>query len=311
MCATAGRNRKVTPTGLRAAGAGTGTAAGAGPGPVGAGTGRNQTVTAGNGRDRTRHGCDALTTLRVFSGTVSRADADHHRGRAGRVPVRTPAIVRPVNLTDLRRQWSRTIAGVPSTLDDSDAVDRAGADLLGRWTEPHRAYHNATHLTAVLSIVDKWGPATGAGQIPVALSAWFHDAVYDPRRTDNEEASARLAERVLAALGLPSDLTDEVCRLVRLTAGHDPPPGDRNGALLSDADLAILAAEPDRYDRYAVAIRREYAHVPGEAYRAGRAAVLDRLSGLPALFRVVPPRTEWEARARANLGRELSRLRAG
>src|SRR6266540_3391696 len=140
------------------------------------------------------------------------------------------------------------------------------------------------------------------------LAAWFHDAVYDPRRDDNEEASARLAEAALNALELPADVIAEVARLVRLTATHDPEPGDRNGALLTDADLAILAAEPAAYDRYAAAVRREYSHVPDREFREGRAAVLRRLNDAPALYRIVPEKAEWEARARANLTRELAAL---
>jgi len=176
------------------------------------------------------------------------------------------------------------------------------ADLLARWSEPHRHYHDGAHLAHVLSIVDAHA---GLADDPdaVRLAAWFHDAVYDPQAGDNEERSARLAERLLT--DLPAARVAEVARLVRLTANHAVAPGDRNGALLADADLAILAAPPDAYDRYAAAIRREYAHVPDEAFRAGRAAVLRRLRDLPELYRIVPDRAEWTVRARNNLAREL------
>jgi predicted metal-dependent HD superfamily phosphohydrolase len=84
--------------------------------------------------------------------------------------------------------------------------------------------------------------------------------------------------------------------------------GDRNGALLADADLAILAAEPAAYARYAAAVREEYAAVPDETFRPGRAAILRRLTELPALFRIVPDRAAWTARARANLEAEIAEL---
>jgi predicted metal-dependent HD superfamily phosphohydrolase len=101
----------------------------------------------------------------------------------------------------------------------------------------------------------------------------------------------------------------EVRRLVLLTAGHDPDPDDRDGALLCDADLAVLGAPPQVYDRYAAAVRREYAHVPEPAFRAGRAEVLARLLELPALFRLPPTAARWERPARDNLTRELAALR--
>ena len=84
---------------------------------------------------------------------------------------------------------------------------------------------------------------------------------------------------------MPAGNVDEVRRLVLLTAGHTATADDRNGAVLCDADLAILAAVPDAYDDYAVRVRAEYAHVPDELFRVGRATVLRQLLELPALFR--------------------------
>jgi predicted metal-dependent HD superfamily phosphohydrolase len=182
-----------------------------------------------------------------------------------------------------------------------------GAGLLRRYAEPHRHYHTVQHLTAVLEHVDELaGEAADADA--VRLAAWFHDAVYDPSRGDNEERSARLAERTLADAGLPSATIAEVARLVRLTAAHDPAEGDRNGAVLCDADLAILAAPPEDYAAYAAAVREEYAAVPDEAFRTGRAAVLRNLLDLPALFRTAPARERWERAARHNLRTELMLL---
>jgi predicted metal-dependent HD superfamily phosphohydrolase len=184
------------------------------------------------------------------------------------------------------------------------------ADLLDRWSEPHRHYHTRDHLAAVLSIVDAYADLASDAEA-VRLAAWFHDAVYDPRAPDNEERSALLAVDVLGAAGVPAARVAEVARLVRLTAGHEVGHGDRNGALLADADLAVLAAPPEAYDRYAAAVRREYAHVPDDAFRAGRAVVLRHLLDLPALYRIVPERAAWTARAGANLRRELATLTSG
>ncbi|MGH3737758.1 MAG: HD domain-containing protein [Micromonosporaceae bacterium] len=192
---------------------------------------------------------------------------------------------------------------------DPVAADHAGADLVARWSQPHRHYHDLTHLGAVLAVIDEhadWATDLAA----VRLAAWFHDAVYAPRRDDNERASAALAAAVLRRLRVPPDRVDEVVRLVRLTEHHHPAPGDRNGELLCDADLAVLAQPPDTYRRYAARIHREYAHVPDNAFRAGRVGVLRRLLALPALYRVPALAAAWEAPARHNLSRELAELTA-
>ena len=98
-----------------------------------------------------------------------------------------------------------------------DDVAGAGAALLGRWSEPHRAYHDLAHLDEVLHRIDLLAGEADRPDL-VRLAAWFHDAVYDPRATDNEERSAEVATVALADLGLAPDAVAEVARLVRLTA---------------------------------------------------------------------------------------------
>ncbi|GAA1754784.1 metal-dependent phosphohydrolase [Luedemannella helvata] len=189
---------------------------------------------------------------------------------------------------------------------DASAADvgALGARLLGRWGEEHRHYHDTAHLVAVLKTIDEYADAAEDADA-VRLAAWYHDAVYDPRADDNEAASAALARTELTGLGVPAATVAEVVRLVELTTGHAVEPGDRNGALLADADLAILASPPTAYEAYAAAVRREYAHVPDDAFRAGRAAVLRRLLRLPRLFHTPELAARAEAAARANLEEEL------
>jgi predicted metal-dependent HD superfamily phosphohydrolase len=190
---------------------------------------------------------------------------------------------------------------------DSPTSRTEWAALVAAWSEPHRRYHDLGHLAAVLGLVGELGGAA-ADPDAVRLAAWYHDAVYDPERIDNEQVSA---ERARAGLrGLVSDeRIDEVARLVLLTAGHDPAPDDANGAVLSDADLAVLAGPPDAYAAYASAVRAEYEHLSDAEFTAGRIAVLERLLALPVLYRLPAVTDEWTPRARANLTAELTLLR--
>ncbi|MEU9778416.1 hypothetical protein [Streptomyces sp. NPDC047968] len=188
-------------------------------------------------------------------------------------------------------------------------LDRYADDLLGRWAEPQRRYHTTDHLVAVLHRVDELREYA-ADLAAVRLAAWFHDAVYLPDRSENEERSARLAERALTELGVGEARTAEVARLVRLTVTHDPEEGDADGQVLCDADLAVLAAAPAAYAAYAAAVREEYGFVPEELFRDGRAAVLRGLLALPRLYRTPHGREHWEAPARHNLTVELELLSA-
>jgi len=207
---------------------------------------------------------------------------------------------------DLRARWTQTLlaarhgAGAPDPLPYAD-------NLLARWSEPQRHYHTVDHLTAVLNHIDVLEEHAADPDL-VRLAAWFHDAVYQPDRSENEERSAHLAERALAEAGLTPAATAEVARRVRHTDTHSPEADDLNGQVLCDADLAILAAPPEPYAAYTAAVREEYAFVPDDAFRAGRAAVLRQLLGLPRLFRTPHGEREWESRARHNLATELKLL---
>jgi predicted metal-dependent HD superfamily phosphohydrolase len=205
---------------------------------------------------------------------------------------------------DLLEAWQALIRAHTSV----DARD-TGRALLASWAEPDRRYHTADHLRDVLSRVDELA-AHASDPDAVRLAAWYHDAVYRGA-PDDEENSARRAEAELTALGVAPALVAEVARLVRLTAAHDPPAGDRNGETLSDADLAILAVEPERYRRNTAAVRAEYAHVPEDTFRSGRARIIRALLAAPALYRTPVGRHQWEQRARANLAAELRDLAPG
>lgn len=181
------------------------------------------------------------------------------------------------------------------------------SDLLLRYAEPHRRYHDLHHLAAVLRALDVLSPYADDIEA-VRLAAWFHDAVYDPRAGDNEERSAVLAEQVLPAAGVPAATVSAVARLVRLTATHDPAPGDSDGDVLCDADLAVLASSPEDYEGYVAGVRAEYSHLPDPLFAAGRATVVRCLLALPALFRTLHGEQHWERAARVNLERELRLL---
>lgn len=206
----------------------------------------------------------------------------------------------------LRARWRETLLAARGDNPGPDP-DPYADDLLRRWSEPQRRYHTTAHLAAVLDHVDTLR-THAEDPAAVRLAAWFHDAVYLPDRSENEERSARLAVRALTEAGVPEARTAEVARLVRLTVTHAPEPGDRDGAVLCDADLAILASPPEAYAAYTAEVREEYAFVPEGAFRTGRADVLRQLLALPRLFSTPHGGEAWEDPARRNLRAELDLL---
>ncbi|QJW37522.1 DUF4031 domain-containing protein [Cellulosimicrobium protaetiae] len=261
---------------------------------------------------------------------------------AGAVPVDGRELARRLGASGLRVPGrARRAAKADALLARWDALlpgaRDVGVDLVERWHEPHRVYHGPEHLVHALDslallegrqpgvpddVVAPWSAGGGATSgseagddpdhvprsgVATQLALWFHDAVHDGEAGRDEERSAELARTRLAD-HLGTSVVDEVARLVLVTTDHSPAPGDGPGALVSDADLAILGSAPDRYARYARQVRAEYAHVPDDAFRTGRAAVLRGLLAGDALFRTPQGTTLWEAPARKNLHDELTTL---
>lgn len=207
----------------------------------------------------------------------------------------------------LQRQWVQLLEGL--------GVSPAGAyppfdRLVAAYSEPHRHYHTIEHLAEMFRVVGRLSESCTDPRA-VRLAVWFHDAVYDPRASDNEERSANLVAEWLGPLGLPADLLARVAALVQATAHLTDPaaaPGPDTQVLL-DADLAILGAGEERYRRYAADIRKEYSFVPDATYRTGRAAVLERFLARPIIYHHPLMVAEGENAARRNLRAELDELR--
>ena len=186
--------------------------------------------------------------------------------------------------------------------------------LRERYAEPQRHYHTWAHVEALLAHYRKWVRYFQRPG-PVLWALYWHDAIYDPQASDNEEQSALLLEKEAAGLLSPYDVTF-AARLIRATATHTFPDGlptadAEDLALFLDLDLSILGAPAAVYDRYEQAIRAEYAFVPEDAYRAGRSAILKGFLDRDRLYFTDIAHTDWDAAARANLTRAIRALEQG
>lgn len=187
---------------------------------------------------------------------------------------------------------------------------RAGlADPAGMWeclracyAEPHRAYHGPRHIAQLIGLLEEMR----AGD-ELLLAGWFHDAVYLPGCSGNEADSATLASDLLRRNGLDQPRVAAVCAAIRATATHE---AEAHCAPLLDADLAILGATPAQYAAYRNAIRREYATVPEDAFRAGRLAFVRSMLARPRIYLTPLCRTRFEAAAQRNLRDERRLLEA-
>jgi predicted metal-dependent HD superfamily phosphohydrolase len=196
-------------------------------------------------------------------------------------------------------RWRRLWRG----LGVASAPLAALEDLLAAYSEAHRAYHTLDHIIESLALFDEVA-AAAVHPLEVEAALWFHDAVYDPRRGDNEERSAEWAARTLREGGVDEAIARRVGALIRATR-HRAPPQTSDEALLLDIDLAILGSDAARFRRYDRGIRAEYAFVPEPDYRAARARILQGFLERTPIYRTEALRDRYEERARRNLARAL------
>jgi predicted metal-dependent HD superfamily phosphohydrolase len=205
-----------------------------------------------------------------------------------------------VDTAALRASWSDAWRALGASADDALL-----AELLARYGESHRAYHTLQHLGECLAHLAR--ERDGAERpAEVALALWFHDAIYDVHRHDNEARSADWARQAARRAGLAPEVAERLHALVMATR-HDALPVGADARLLVDIDLGILGAPPARFAEYERQIRFEYAHVPPEVFEPRRRQILSGFLARDPLYLTAPMRARLEAVARANLGQAVGR----
>ncbi|MGL4172992.1 MAG: HD domain-containing protein [Actinomycetota bacterium] len=203
--------------------------------------------------------------------------------------------------------WVRHTRSLAPRIDRTD-LEAAGLDLMNRYAEPHRTYHDGRHLTEVITAIAVL--AEHAQDLSaVMLAGWWHDAVYVPGADGNENSSAVIATATLAGWNADPQRAMHIGDLIRMTAQHRPG-ADPDAQVLSDADLAILSSHPDRYAEYTLDVRREYILMSDDVFAIGRAAILSDLVDRDSLYATPFARDHWERHARTNIAAELDRLTA-
>jgi predicted metal-dependent HD superfamily phosphohydrolase len=159
-------------------------------------------------------------------------------------------------------------------------TDIAVKELPLRWNEKHRYYHNTFHLVQIIHDIETnmWFRELGAlEKRALLLAAFFHDAVYDPKKDNNEEQSCRLFK--LSYKGNDPKMVDTVCRLIMVTK-YRKRPTEKLEKIIWDADNAGFKKGFDHLMRTEKLIQKEYSYLPKEKFREGKIKFLETCLGL-------------------------------
>ena len=181
-------------------------------------------------------------------------------------------------------------------------------NLLGRYGEPHRAYHTTQHLEECFQAFEG---ARGLAQSPgaVGIALFYHDAIYDTHAHDNEEKSAERACQMLARAGAEPSLLQSMTDLILVTR-HAALPRTPDEQLVVDIDLSILGAAQERFDEYERQVRQEYSWVDETIFRSVRSRILQEFLARPTIYSTTSFRDRLERPARENLKRSIEALAA-
>jgi predicted metal-dependent HD superfamily phosphohydrolase len=207
-------------------------------------------------------------------------------------------------IDELRRRWNRTAKRL--SLQDR-ASDELFDEIVKRHSERHRAYHGLAHLLALFNVLEPVSDAI-KDAARVELAIWFHDIIYKPLRSDNEQKSADLAVKRLAEISVDRGLIERVDLLIRATADHQNGGSDSDDAIFLDADFSILGAPAETYDDYVAGVRKEYRLIPRQMFNSGRAKFLSQALAQDRIFHTEYFEKTFGAQARENMARELANI---
>lgn len=201
---------------------------------------------------------------------------------------------------DLKERFTRLVSPFASS---AVAADPLWAELEKMYTARSRYYHNLTHVRHLFDLLEPFREEVEDWPA-LSLAVFYHDAVYNVLKSDNEARSAALAENRLRSVGLPETKLASIKKHILATQKHEAGE-DTDTSLFTDADLSILGADWDDYRVYTRQIRQEYAIYPDLIYMPGREKVLKHFLAMPEIFKTPEFRARYEENARRNLKREL------
>lgn len=196
---------------------------------------------------------------------------------------------------------TRALELAPNGKKEAAAIFMRLGLLRRRYEEKHRFYHNLDHVEHGYQIHNKF---FGLMDTPTFFAWTYHDSIYEPTAKDNEAQSAKLFMEDNSVLGFSMRDADQIAMLI-LSTTHT---GEKN--LITDIDLSGLGSDPEVYDANTAKIRREYAFASDEMWKAGRTAFIERFLAQDSIFFTPQFVSQFEAKARKNMSRELDRLKS-
>ena len=200
-----------------------------------------------------------------------------------------------IYLDQFKSHWLRFSSQLSIEQDVSQTLLNT---LITAYKEPQRAYHTVQHIAECLAHFQNIQSSLN-DPIAVETAIWFHDAVYDPKASDNELQSAELMKSVCNEF-LSEQQIEKVYQWIIATQKHQPSDDHDLNSLL-DIDLAILGSNAERFAEYQQQIQFEYAWVESDVYKVKRKQVLQQFEQMNPIYQTRWFRYHYEKQAKISL----------
>jgi len=146
--------------------------------------------------------------------------------------------------------------------------------VLAMWNEAHRSYHNLNHLNDLISQINENKSNFSEKEYEkLMLVAIFHDIVYDPSSSTNEEDSANF----LMECSVDKNNIDilDVEKMILDTKTHTS--SNKLSEAFNSYDMNIVERDFEQLLEWENGISEEFSVYPKEQYKEGRLKFLESL----------------------------------
>ncbi len=190
--------------------------------------------------------------------------------------------------------WQRNL--LTGARDDSQTIHQ---QLIQAYNEPGRFYHTLGHIECCLGLFeDVEDIANNADAL--ALSIWFHDAIYEPGANDNEQRSADWFMEITKN-NFDDDLRNLVYTHIIATLHCNAEIKDRDSRLMIDIDLSSFGMPWRTFLHDSENVRKELPHLTNDEFYPKQCAFSQSLLEKSRFFQSEYFFEHYEAQARKNL----------
>lgn len=190
--------------------------------------------------------------------------------------------------------------------NNNNLINELWVEIENNYSDKKRHYHTLEHLENLLfqlseikTEINNWDS--------ILFTLFYHDIIYNPLNSDNEEKSAGLAEKRMKQINVNNE-TLESCKLQIISTKSHFRSSDSDINYFLDADLSVLGQDWNTYSVYCKNVRKEYSIFPDFIYKSGRKKVLSHFLSMDRIFKTEYFYNKFESKAKENILHEIKVL---